>query len=489
MMTRILNKIAAIGLLFVIVLSIFSGSTQAQDEEEAPNRVFGVVEGYWRPEATVELGASWERVTFDWARLQPQGPGSFEPSAVREEWINTAFGAGREVVGMIINTPSWATADGLPTGVPSGLYEPYDSPDNLWAVFLRELLAQRTAANIRHWVIWNTPDIRPGDAGPPPTFDGTTQDYYRLVKIAYQTITSINDKASVYVGGLVWWNDIAGGRPLFLQEYLTVALGDPTAAENNYYFDGVTLNILIPPAPLPGITITSDSAGDITNTVRTILNENELPEKVIWVTELNAAPTLDPAGGIPDAPMQISLEQQADFMIQGTALALGAGAERVGIYKLFDSNFTAGSTPPFGLVRSDNSHRPAFDAYSLAIELFSQATAVSASRSQNGRLVVLEQEGRTIYVVWSARTEAVNFWVEAKFGDVPTIFDALGNAQPRPRIGVVPDNINVHVIETPAAVPDAAGNVIISGSPRILILEGAPRRVWAAIGSNGVELN
>ncbi len=474
-------------LLLVVVIGLGSPSL-AQDSED-PIRIFGVVDGYWRPDDAEELGVSWERITFDWSKLQPQGPGSFEPSIVREEWITKSVASGREVVGVIVGTPIWASTNDQTNGVPSGLYEPIDSPNNLWAIFLRELMAQRTTTNIRRWIIWDRPDIRTDDPGQPATLAGSAQDYYRLLKIAHQTIKSVNSKASIYVGGLVWWNDIAAGRELFLQQFLNIVADDPASTDNNDFFDGVTLTIAIPPAPLPGINITSDSAGDITNSVRTILNQAGFADKTIWITELNAVPTADPDGGLPDAPLKITLEQQADFMIQGTALALGAGASRIAIYKLFDSNFTAGTTPPYGLLRPDNSRRPAFDSYAFAIELFNTTLTATASRSQNGRLVVLQQEGRTLYIVWSAHTQAVNFWVEAKFRDDPTVLDTFGNAQSTPRIGVGPDGVNVHVIETTPAVPDANGTVIIGGSPRILILEGEPRRVWAAIGSNALQLN
>lgn len=483
-----MKRLAFFCLLLVVVLSLSNTPSLAQESED-PIRVFGVVDGYWRPDDAEELGVSWERITFDWSKLQPQGPGTFEPSVMREEWITKAVSSGREVVGIIIGTPVWASVNGQTDGVPTGLYEPIDSPNNLWAIFLRELMAQRMTANIRRWIIWDKPDIRTDDPGQPATLAGSAQDYYRLLKIANQTIKSVNSKASIYVGGLIWWNDIAAGRELFLQQFLSIVADDPAAADNNDFFDGVTLNIVIPPTPLPAIIVTSDSAGDITSRVRTMLDQAGFDDKTIWVTELNAVPTADPDGGLPDAPLQISLEQQADFMIQGTAMALGAGASRIAVYKLFDSNFAAGTTPPYGLLRPDNSRRPAFDTYSLAIELFNTTLTATASRSQNGRLVILEQAGRTLYIVWTAHTQAVNFWVESKFRDEPTVLDSSGNALPTPRIGVGPEGINVHVIETPPAVPDANGNVIIGGSPRILILEGEPRHVWAAVGSNALQLN
>lgn len=457
-----------------------------------PPPIFGIVEGYWRPDAMHDLGVSWERITFDWSRFQPDGPGDFNHEAVRGEWLRHDFDNHREVVGMIINTPVWASASGLPTAVPDGLYRPPDSPENYWAIFLRQLGEIYAPLGIHRWIIWNKPDIRSGDPGQSHTFDGNAEDYYRLVKVAHNALRSVDDKAEVFLGGLVWWNDIGMARDSFLTQFLSYATSDPTAAENNAYFDGVSLNILITPTPINGLNSTTDSAGDMISSVRQQLEQAGLSDKRIWVTELNASPTLDAVGGLPDAAVGITIEQQADFIVQSTALVLGAGAERVAVYKLFDSNFVVDQSVPFGLVRYDNSRRPAFDAYRYAIETFSPTLHATAGRSPNARLVVLEQPSRTVFIMWSASTQAINFWIEARFSDALTLTDALGHVLPPPRVGVGPGNVNVFVVETPPATVDSSGAVLISGSPRILILETTETRsVWGALSGDvtGVELH
>lgn len=474
----------------VLLIPAFLGlpESSAQTEEPVYPTFFGVVDGYWRPEAAAELGVSWERITFDWAQIQPNGPSNFDLSSVREEWLLRARDSNREVVGMIINTPLWASTNSAHTGTPVGLYRPFDSPENQWAVFLRQVVTWGSPFGISRWIIWNTPDIQPGDAGLSPSFEGSVDDFYRLVSVAYRAIKAVDADADVLIGGLVWWNDIYAGRELFLRRFLQAAQNDPGAAESGYFFDGVTLNITLSPQLPLGLGITSDAAGDIVTTVRLILEEVGLADKQIWINELNASPTLDPIGGLPNAPINFTPAQQADFIVQGVALAMAAAADRVAVYKLFDANFENGTTLPLGLLRFDNSRRPAFDAYAFAIATFAPSLKAIAGRSQNARLVILEQADRTVYVMWSADRQAVDFWVERQFGDTPLVYDVYGNALPEPRQSIGTENRDVFVVETAASSAAETDVVRVSGSPVILIMQGAPRAVWAAIEANAVRL-
>ena len=83
-----------IGVLIFIMLLLCGVSLQAQGE----GVLFGVVEGYYRPDDAAALGVSWERTTFYWYNFQPSGPADFDPNAVQ---VDAALGAGRQVVGVI----------------------------------------------------------------------------------------------------------------------------------------------------------------------------------------------------------------------------------------------------------------------------------------------------------------------------------------------------------------------------------------------------
>ena len=92
--------------------------------------------------------------------------------------------------------------------------------------------------------------------------------------------------------------------------------------------------------------------------------------------------------------------------------------------------------------------------------------------------------------MWSADTTPVNFWVESEYSEDVELMDTFGNLLPEPRIGVGPNEVNVYVIQTRAAMVDMSGTVLVSGSPKVLILEGEARAVWASTdGFNAVRLH
>ncbi|MBZ0293083.1 MAG: hypothetical protein K8L99_11015, partial [Anaerolineae bacterium] len=56
-------------ILLLILLLLPVQGLQAQDEN-----IFGIVEGFWLPEVTCDLGVGWERIIFDWSQHQPTCP-------------------------------------------------------------------------------------------------------------------------------------------------------------------------------------------------------------------------------------------------------------------------------------------------------------------------------------------------------------------------------------------------------------------------------
>lgn len=478
--------------MVVVVSAVLGTSLQSYAQPQPPveEPTFGIVGGYWRPMAAGELGVGWDRITFDWSRFQPNGPGDFIADTVRPAWIEQSIASGRQVVGMIVNTPTWASSAQTVSGVPASLYRAADDPENLWALFLQQLVQVYAPLGVHHWIIWDNIDAAPNQ--PDFRFEGTTAAYVQMVRIAHEVLRAEDETARIYLGGLVRWpENLANtdGVP-YLQRFLDELSADEAAAANNFYFDGVTLNFLIQPQGIPDTVIRTDTILPAIQQTQQILELAGLNEKSIWVTELNASPTRDIVDGFPDVPLRISPMQQADFIVQGVALSLAAGVDRIAVYELFDAN-RGPNEVPYGLIRSDNSVRPAFAAYKLAVDLFSNNLMVAYDETTNGRLVTLTQESRTVFVMWSANTTRVSFWIEARFGDELQLRDATGNVLPNPRQGVGPEGVAVHVIDTLPAMPSFADEtVLISGSPRIVVLNTTePRRVWASLGDTiGVQL-
>ncbi|MBE0690660.1 MAG: hypothetical protein IH587_11125, partial [Anaerolineae bacterium] len=106
--------------IFALLALCFTLPVHAQPNANTPNP-FGIVEGFWLPDAASEIGAGWERIIFDWSQHQPNGPDDWNTLNVDARSLEAARDCDREVVGIVKHTPGWAT-DGLPNaGVPRGL--------------------------------------------------------------------------------------------------------------------------------------------------------------------------------------------------------------------------------------------------------------------------------------------------------------------------------------------------------------------------------
>ncbi|MFQ5814860.1 MAG: hypothetical protein ACE5I2_16905, partial [Anaerolineae bacterium] len=151
-MKRALPALVCLGLLIPV---IWIGKPASALEPPDPR--FGAVEAYDAPDQATLAGVGWERVIFWWYQLQPNGPEDWNGQYFPDEILDRERAQGREVVGLLNNTPHWAT-DGDPLrGVPRGLYLPHDDPNNLWAAFVRRVVSHY-AGRIDHWIIWNEPD-------------------------------------------------------------------------------------------------------------------------------------------------------------------------------------------------------------------------------------------------------------------------------------------------------------------------------------------
>ena len=88
--------------------------------------------------------------------------------------------------------------------------------------------------------------------------------------------------------------------------------------------------------------------------------------KELWINETNAPPSDDPQEPSWSKPryFRITQAEQAAFVLQEFSLAFAAGASRVEFYKLRNSADHPESIEPYGLLRADDSPRPALAAYS-----------------------------------------------------------------------------------------------------------------------------
>lgn len=416
-----------------------------------PDRRFGVVESYAAPQAASALGAGWTRVTFEWNQIQPNGAGEWNEHPVADSVLDAERAAGREIIGLIVATPGWAVDGSKGVGVPAGLYLPNDHPDNTWATFIRKLMTHH-AGRIRHWIIWNEPDI--WDTGF-QSWGGAVDDFVQLMRVTYTVAHEVDPNMVIHLPAVTHWWDVNYGRELFLRRFLQALTADSMAGQNNYYFDALTLHIYF----------NADTVYDLSRFYLNLLGEFGI-YKPLWIAETNAAPSNDPAWPVANPQFNITQEDQAAYIIQGFAMALAAGAQRVAVYKLADLASDTANPEPFGLVRQDGSRRPAFTAYQVATRYLAGFTRASLERRDDAAVITVERDGGWTTVAWARGPADVGVQITAHAGSAQLV-DWRGNRRS------ISARDGVYTVTLPASPCHHAGNPCLIGGSPYLIVEGA----------------
>lgn len=440
--------------LTLLALCFFVGFVHPADSASAEPSRFSVVEAYYRPKDAAELGVGWDRIIFEWRYLQPNSPADWDTSHIPDEWLQTAKDAQREVVGLIKNAPNWATGSKLLGALPLNLDKPITDPDNYFAAFITKLVRYYGPRwNIHHWIIYNEPDIRPEDTEQ-FEFAGDETDYYHVVKTAYKAAHAADPQAVIHLAGTTWWQDVLHHRPLYLDRFLRTALKDPEARANNLFFDVLTIHVYT------WTRIVWDMSYQLRNLV-TVLGFS----KPIWIDEMNARITRDGNWRLPGSAKPITLEEQASFIVQAAALALGLGAERIGVYRLYDNRPPA-DAELWGLIRHDGTRRPAFQALRTVIRELSAATSARRVSQQGVTVVSLQLPGHSVTVLWNQTNKPITIHTPAIHG--AELLSPLGVSLGLTRNG----RSNEFVL------PPCDSDCTVEGEPRLLKQSDAPPPVY-----------
>ena len=243
---------------------------------------------------------------------------------------------------------------------PKGLNLAYNDPNNHWGQFVHKLVARHKGV-VDHWVVWNEPDLF--DPAIRYTWEGSYEEYFQLLKVAYLNVKEVNPAAKVVLGGLAYWWDKEYNRPPYLGPLFEVIARDPEAPRNNHYFDIASAHTYANP-------LNSYTQPLI---MRDILEARGV-KKPIWIGESNISPDDEPNNPLLPGGLRGTMDQQASYMIQSMALGLAAGVERYSVYKMTDEAPENG-TEMWGLQRNDGSIKPAFLAYQVGANYFSNATS------------------------------------------------------------------------------------------------------------------
>jgi hypothetical protein len=175
----------------------------------------------------------------------------------------------------------------------------------------------------------------------------------------------------------------------------------------------------------------------------------------------------DPYWEVANWTLSVSLDEQAAFIPQVISVALAAGAERVAVYKLKDTEDDRAANPePFGLMRWDNSRRPAFDTYRVAIGLLNGVTTAERERWDAVGQVRLDGEGETTTVLFARLPQPQRARVRA-VAEAAELVDMWGRRQPIEARG------GFYVVDLPGALctQTIADFCMIGGTTYYLIQE------------------
>jgi hypothetical protein len=414
-----------------------------------PDPRFGIVETFWNTEAATESGAGYTRIILRWDVIQPGGPDDWKPANVPDPFIEAELASGREVVAVLIGTPAWAARN------PE--YGARSVPQmDRWAAFTRRM-AQHYRGRIRTWVIWNEPDV--WEAGHPgATWAGTEADYAALLKTAYQAIKGVDANQQVLVAGLTYFWDWSHGRRRYLDRLLDVIARDPEAARNGFFFDAAVYHLYFNPAQTPLVLAET----------KELLRKHGLPGKPVWINETNAPPSDDPAEPPSSKPnFKITQAEQAAFILQELALGFSSGAARISVYKLRNSADHTESIEPYGLLRADDSRRPAFHAFKAASTHLGGFRTALRERSGDVTAVTFDRGDGTTTVLWTSGLKGRRVRVRA-VAPQATLVDEVGNVK------TVRAVQGYYYLDLPGAACTNRPACIIGGAPRLLVELGAP---------------
>jgi len=320
----------------------------------------------------LDAGARWDRFPFDWRVIESGNDSwTFGP---HDELVDDLHAAGmRGLVGILMWTPDWASTcrlggpapswprlDARPPGwyapvprgalasvmdvsaassPPQGLYLAWDDPGNHWGDYVHTVVS-RYGDRIKYWEMWNEPEWS-------YFWTGTSADYAQLLKVGYQATKDACPDCTVLFGGLHYW-----ANPSYYRWVLSAIDADPTASQNNYFFDVMSVHLYS----------RSSSIYDEVERIRDGMSVYGVGDHPIWLTETGAPVWGDPQAYNPKYDFAATQDEAAAYVIQSYANAWAAGVERYLFFRVNDQDMSE----YFGLVRNDYSLRPTYVAYQVA---------------------------------------------------------------------------------------------------------------------------
>ncbi len=315
--------------------------------------------------AGASTGAGWNRWPLYWHRIET-AEGTFD-WADHDNVVSADLANGYEINAILLGTPGFYLNGRAPerksdlnphgpiqlrsiqTATPRGVREPVFAdgsdvygqgktinPDNKWAVFVfntinrykpgGELAIQNgwpAGVGITHWEMWNEPDFA-------IFWDGTQEDFARLLKVGYMAAKQADPNAIVLSGGLANVDD-----PEYYEKLLTILQQDADAEAHGYFHD---------------IFATHSYSNSWQSWFHIWKAKRDMADfgldKPIWLNESGVPAWNDYPGPVWDSTSQFrsTIPEAGDYIIQSAFYARYAGADAVFHFQLYDG---CGNQPAF----------------------------------------------------------------------------------------------------------------------------------------------
>ncbi len=310
-------------------------------------------------------GAGWNRWPFYWYKIEPN-ENSFDWSE-HDEVVIADFANGYQINAILLGTPGFylngrapvrktdLNANGpiqlrsIQTATPRGVHDPIFAdgsdvygegktinPNNKFAVYVFATInrykpggvlanAHNWPADqgITHWEMWNEPDFA-------IFWDGSQEDYARLLKVGYMAAKQADPDAVVLSGGLANVDD-----PDYYEKLLNILKNDPDAVAHGYFHD---------------IFATHSYSNSWQSWFHVWKSQRDMKEhgltKDVWINESGLPAWNDYPGPVWDSTSQFrgTIQETGDYIIQSAFYARYAGADGIFHFQLYDG---CGNQPAF----------------------------------------------------------------------------------------------------------------------------------------------
>jgi polysaccharide biosynthesis protein PslG len=291
----------------------------------------------------VDLGVKRIRFDFAWSDIQSEGSDTYNWTKY-DALVQAATDHNITILGMLGYTPEWArkpscaSTDKCPPANP-----------NTYADFVKAAAFRYKNSGVHDWEIWNEPNITKFWLPQP-----NVTEYASMLRLAYQSIKSVDSSANVISGGLSpATNEDGNVAPIhFLQGmYSAGAKNSFDALGHHPYCYHAEFDCPVQFADWSAWSQMNDTSVSLRSTMISNGDEN----KQIWLTEFGA-----PTSG----PNSVSEKTQADMLINAySELSKLRWAGPLFVYRLDETGQDTNDVEDwFGLQDKNGQKKPSFKA-------------------------------------------------------------------------------------------------------------------------------